>query len=731
MEPALANASDRSETTLGRLAKEIRAAVLTTHASDTGKKFLPNAALLEILNDESLLNLFAELCAKRVLQPQNDAAGERADSVVGHDTPKKLVTKVRSAPSRVCLLALFLYDERGRCLDLLMNWLSAPPSANFPSDEDLPFDRERAQQVFNEKDVEHVLDYQANFVPFIIRENDHHNLNVKRSRFPFRGEKTKLGEGISGVVYKVTIAAGHYEYARHNGYRLEDEDYAVAMKVFHATSDDPAESAREDYDVEKEFLEQLKREKKLHKMILLHLGSIDEVDGARVLSRSLFFELALCNLDQFFKSEQYKQQYEDKGSVLIAKAIDLLDALDFLHKTFQSLHMDLKPDNILVFNNSERENDINWKLSDFSLSQKKLIRSPVGSYALSNAGSKRSTIIAARDASLYQAPEIQTGGVSSASEGSDIWSMGCLILTLLAFIRLDGIEQVQTLERVLHVYTIDSKLDRRLFYVTNGMRQWRNQTCESLELDLKIEKASIQGNVEAMLHPELIAWIDHLHSTQVTDAEQKGFGLAAKIILQHVLVIDRRKRASASDFRDRLQEVHDIYESLHTTRPLPANGTRRKPPSVHSRLCDAIRHSDVEAISELIQTPGVSSQECSHPACNEYPLHQVLRNNNFPALEEVLESLEADDFKRPSRITRQTPLDIACEDDGEEEVLRLMFSRFGETVDISKEFLNDVKCTGAARRVLENWRKKTKNRLGRVSTGSTGRSTRTLGRFFR
>lgn len=728
MAPVPPSTSDTQGTILERLAKEINAAIISTQSTDASNKFIPNAELLKVLNHESLTQLFTELCAQRVMVRQNGSSSARSDSVVGHQVPEDLAHKVRAEPSRISLLALFIYDERARCLSLLMDWLLASSQTSFPSDNDLPFGRDQARGVFHYKDVEYVLDYQAMFKPFIIREHEYRTLDLRRSRPPFIGARTKLGEGSSGAVFKVTIAAGHYEYKRNNRYVPENDNYTVAMKVFHETAFVSAESATEDYNVEREFLEQLRKDKKLHKMILLDLGGIVELGGETTLKQSLLFDLALCDLDKFFKSEHYKHQYSEKGWMLIAKAMDLLDALDFLHSNFKSLHLDIKPDNILVFDNPDMEYDTNWKLSDFSLSRKKLVRSPVGSYEFSNIGSNQSTVPSARSAGIYQAPEIQTREISPASEGSDVWSMGCLIITLLAFLRSDGIHQVHKLDELLDVYTSDTRLERRLFYVTNAMLQWHDPPRAAEKLNIRTEKGSIGPNVEVMLHPRLIEWMDYLYISSETDIEQKGLALAANIILGSVLVIDRKKRISAVQFRNRLHEVYEVYESSNTARAQPMTTQHTpviNPPTAHSRLCEAIRHSACATIVELIKTPRLSSSPCPRRKCGEYPLHQVLRNKHLPALDEILVSLTAEDVQQESTVTIQTPLDIACERDGDDRALELLYKHFGNAIDISEDFYHSISPAGKAAKILKEWYKKSKKRQSdRVRSGSATGSPR-------
>ncbi len=98
---------------------------------------------------------------------------------------------------------------------------------------------------------------------------------------------------------------------------------------------------------------------------------------------SLFFDLAKCNLWEYFMDDA--KDDADTVNTLVEKqrvfgrTIGLAGALTYLHdelyldstnEQLQCYHLDLKPQNILVFGTSGKEI---WKISDFGISQIKRV----------------------------------------------------------------------------------------------------------------------------------------------------------------------------------------------------------------------------------------------------------------------------------------------------------------------------------------------------------------------
>ncbi|KAI0569598.1 SPS1 Serine/threonine protein kinase, partial [Pyrenophora tritici-repentis] len=252
-------------------------------------------------------------------------------------------------------------------------------------------------------------------------------------------------------------------------------------------------------------------------MVMLDLGSITIRDGEGIpVSHSIIFELATFSLGDFpemstSKSswlDSYRLQITDniearaqwhvpendflktekaekrrKTSVLFAKLADLVKALEHLHRDLDLLHLDIKPDNILVFegepsnqdNEKEDEEKLLWKLSDFGLARKKRDKARVGLgghyWHSSYQESRSSNISATRPAGVYQAPEVQQPGSSGVGKRSDVWSMGCVTLMVLAFATY-SVPGVKELESQLFVKFKHWGGSQSLFYHRSDSYLW-------------------------------------------------------------------------------------------------------------------------------------------------------------------------------------------------------------------------------------------------------------------
>lgn len=146
----------------------------------------------------------------------------------------------------------------------------------------------------------------------------------------------------------------------------------LAIKRFQKTENIDAASASTHFNHELEFLTKLSCEKASHRHVLLDLGSITESDGEGGHTHDLFFPLAERNLREFLTGEKLQDHFcnrltwHDKAGVF-RNAVDVLGALSFLHH-YNYNHLDIKPDNILVFKNPNNSAKLSWKLADFNFS---------------------------------------------------------------------------------------------------------------------------------------------------------------------------------------------------------------------------------------------------------------------------------------------------------------------------------------------------------------------------
>jgi serine/threonine protein kinase len=189
-----------------------------------------------------------------------------------------------------------------------------------------------------------------------------------------------------------------------------------------------------------------------HKHILPYLATIQVGENLFILS-----ELADTNLEQFIRSDSpWVQTFTN----LIQQMTSIAGALRFLHEGIQlpgrlitCYHMDLKPDNILVFGQKNDHFGVGtWKISDFGISTFKEYRNSTETSEaditvrdLLHRVKKSSGVPAKRPGGPFQAPEVHVSGERHAGTKSDVWSFGCIFVEVLAF-ACGGRDLVEVLE---------------------------------------------------------------------------------------------------------------------------------------------------------------------------------------------------------------------------------------------------------------------------------------------
>ncbi|KAK3377588.1 hypothetical protein B0H63DRAFT_477458 [Podospora didyma] len=303
------------------------------------------------------------------------------------------------------------------------------------------------------------------FCPATIRFDDLEEVQMISNsylRLPFVKRDTNALHGGYGKVEFCDIAS-EYVQARWEGKKvlLKDPSLAVAVKTFEVR-DDAADEVRN--------LKLLKSSLTKNKSIALHLVLIDHASHYLIL----FPRAELGDLWQFLycgnppdDAERKRHDYcfEDRfpyaggdtdiTSALLTQSRNLADALKFLHTprwiadalTFCA-HMDLKPDNILIYDGGKDLPVGYWKICDFGISAFKEdeddLPAPSGSvgdlYLLATM-----RIRAKRSEGSYQPPEVaklaaEKLSVHDSSKArrrigrkGDIWSFGAIFAEILSF----------------------------------------------------------------------------------------------------------------------------------------------------------------------------------------------------------------------------------------------------------------------------------------------------------
>ncbi|OJD38962.1 cmgc mapk protein kinase [Diplodia corticola] len=285
-------------------------------------------------------------------------------------------------------------------------------------------------------------------------------------------------------------------------------------------------------DQKRQFLAELYNLKLMKKAPLIHPNIQSCFSAIQIGSTGhLIFEPAECNLSQILHwQDTFSASFcEDirrdlRPSYLLWEAKDLSDALDWLHNgfrprmssdIFRCYHLDLKPDNILVFppTDSAVHGDIwMWKIADFGGSAIKNMRDIAQDNPDDN-GPAIATIGRLRTG-VYQAPEIESREHEPGT-AADIWSYGCILLEILAFAhggpggvkRLEGVRNGTTTGRS-HFYdsTFALRADIRswideLEIFDEGLCEFREQIYRLLHQD-----PAARPNAQDLKRPFEAAW---------------------------------------------------------------------------------------------------------------------------------------------------------------------------------------------------------------------------------
>lgn len=576
-----------------RLGTQIKEAIASTtegiHDENKAhaRRFLAKSDLEEILNPKALEQLFRELLSEdagngpaTTLVKLDSAAASGTDmhSTNIDNVIETFVEKtIESNTPRRALLALFLYQRRTELLFIFVGWLNSD-QIDYPSDASMPLSEKNLCDLdipFECHDF--ILETQSMFTPVTIRKLQHHTFTT-RDRLPYFGAQVQIKNGSSGVVWNTKIAPGHWEVKTSDDrYISENPESAmvVVLKTFKESKGmRTTQEASEDFAIERQILDDLRQCNISHRMLMLDWGSITiEDEESHPISHSLIFELATFSLEAFLEDSRCAEIYTTK-SLLLSRLVDIVEALECLHDNLKTLHLDIKPDNILVFekgssrsdNENRDENELIWKLSDFGLARKKDAAQRTDHRVHpSYYSSQPSTLPATRPAGIYQAPEIQERNSSQAGRGSDVWSMGCVTIMVLAFLK-DGPQEVSRLTHLLRVNFLNGGGTESLFYVRSDSYSWKD--IDHFVYDYLTDFIPATGDVpgtdpqlKAAVHPYIINWSNELYHSYYYRPEQQVMKQALSVVFRHVLLIDRQERIHASGLREELSHVRDQWKS--------------------------------------------------------------------------------------------------------------------------------------------------------------------------
>jgi serine/threonine protein kinase len=726
-------------------------ATISDENEKQARRFLPKGDLKAILNERALERLFRELLQSTADSPQH--------SITPSDTNARIDRCIRATigtPSRVALLALLLYQDRESLLYTFLQWLTSDRTDQLP-DISIPFTSEDLYRHGIQNYHRDIIPSQAIFNAVTIQEQEHVQLS-NTARLPFLGTPTDRKIGSSGTVETVTIAPKHWEIRSGDHFVVGNprNPQLVALKTFREIEAvRNMEESTQDFEIECGILQELRRHNIKHDMIMLDSGSITILDTQnQPIRHHLIFERATFSLADFLKDERRASIYTTK-SLLLGRLVDIVEALACLHNNLKTLHLDIKPDNILVFekgsssweNQNQDQRELVLKLSDFGLARKIDGRKRTGYNSIEP--SRSSATPATRPAGIYQGPEIQERNFSQAGRGSDVWSIGCVALMVLAF-ATGGPAEVSRLTNRLPVAFLGAGGYQSLFYIRSDSHSWESGDVPHYRYTYLEGFNPVTGDIpgpypqlKAAVNPEVIRWSNILYH----NSRQPEQGLIQnwfEVIFRSVLLIDSRARISAAELRDQLRDIQHQWQS-YEENPVsefyditePANapeeplshtpsseenttgssvqasssiyGTSRSSLAEDSRseltLYSAIRKDDAKAVRRLLENDTQKLQQLC-PECNKYPIHVALNHDRFKALEALLENSNTDvtDLACGGR----TALQLACSKSDNKALSCI--SKYADKFRISEEMYNECKkhLGTSEDRILKRFRKKVK-----------------------
>lgn len=733
--------SSISESVVQELSRRLNDAVDSTavgmqRVEAQAHRFLPNTDLARILDSSALRRLFKELLSEyasgepattRAHSSDIIATGNVSDAAYEDNIIESYIYETIMSPGRQSLLALFLYQQREGLLKLFLYWLRSS-QVELPSDDDMPFTEDLVQRVFEPRYHGYIFDNQTVFKPRSIKKSEHQQFS-NDDRVAFTGKQEHIKDGSSGAVFKATVAQGHWRIKADDGYVIGNphRPMVVALKSFRGNHDmQSRQEATASFNEERKILAQLRSYKIKHDSIMLDWGSITILDEHNTpLYHSLIFELATFSLTDFLNDENRARAYKTK-SLLLERLVDIVEALACLHHNLKTLHLDIKPDNILVFerglsrpdNNDHDEHELIWKLSDFGLAREKDARPRPGYGPHSNYyASLSSSVPATRHAGAYQAPEIQERDSSRAVRRSDVWSMGCVALMVLAFMH-DGHTEVAMLQSQLWTNFKDLGGRQCLFYIRSDSYLWDrrlNSRCNHLD-DFEPVSGIIPGtqpSLQAAVHPNVIEWSIVLCDSYARCPEQVLVRELLDVIFRCVLLIDRDQRIRSTELHEKLgsiqtrwAELEDHLRDSATLDNATAKDSFGKYESIDTvsehqpSMEDSNGHEEIPepGLQEQIRTPeemaltenhNVLCEEISAdrpvaintfnkeelgimcPGCEIHPIHKAVQNKAYDILRALLLiSDEAITGIRSPGCDNQTAVELACEGAGDLSALQ-------------------------------------------------------------
>lgn len=307
--------------------------------------------------------------------------------------------------------------------------------------------------------------------------------------------------------------------------------------------------------------------------------------------------------------------------------------------------------------------------------------------------SRSSGTRAVRSAGTYYGPEIQGCSFDFASRGTDVWSLGCIALMMMAF-TLEGKAGVFNLRSKLAEQSMSRGRGEHLFYVRYDTDSW-NIVSNNRYRNSIPEVANVPGmyHRQAAIHPQVIAWSNMIYRTYRPSDTLPGRPLVKawfEVIFRSALLVDHRKRSRAIVLRDKLRAIQEEWQlferspanfqvtdskgglqslrPLHLSEEMPALQPHSVPGQpAFRRIFAAINEQDILTMRYLLKIYP-NELEKAEPRLDDYPIHYALKQRSYEAFGVLLEYADRNVTNLESR--GRTVLELATEHGGDVEALK-------------------------------------------------------------
>ncbi|KAI3324943.1 hypothetical protein HD806DRAFT_491453 [Xylariaceae sp. AK1471] len=398
----------------------------TESQHNPNERFLPWDKLFMMLNESNI-----EMELKRVFHKDQDQVRQIVNNIYQSDLKqsRRLIMAILSSINKVGSIVLFIkhqvfdsdlplarhIDERQRNVPLFYR-----SRDSVGCDEPLSF----LHKHWKGRELDHFCRVQYSFlVPFFDMRGDQvsfYKIEDRRIILPFlKWEKQESGG--YGTVWKAHIHPAHHNYP------FEDENTDFAVKEIHS-------SDYEAYKEEVRVLERYSGRKKGHEHLIRLLMAFQHNS-----QYYLVFPLARGNLKDLWQTTRKQPTNSSDVLWVLQQCLGIAEGLWKIHEhkswfakglapsgdedKNRGRHGDIKPQNILAFEDSEK-GYYRLVISDFGLTRFHSAQS-ISNVPPDKVGGLSRT---------YRAPEYDLK--STISQAYDMWSLGCLYLELISWFLL-------------------------------------------------------------------------------------------------------------------------------------------------------------------------------------------------------------------------------------------------------------------------------------------------------